>query len=889
MRLTNTRAATIAAATALTATLGGCGGRPAHPPAPAPASEEAPPAFRLPTTVRPVRYALELSIDAAQPTFRGEVEIALALDAPTSVVWLHAQDLTFDRVELGGMAATVERGEGSLVGLRVARAVPAGEATLEIGYQGTIDRERSRGIYAVAEGDAWYAYTFFEPIDARRAVPCFDEPGFKVPWQVTFRTPPGQVAVGNEPTVSEVVGDDGWTTTVTAETPPMPSYLLAFVVGPFDLVDGGVAGAARVPVRFVAPAGRAAELRWAKAITPDVVATLEDTLGMPYPYAKLDVAVVPRFWGTMEHPGIVAMGQPLTLIRPEDETAGRKRWYMNILAHELAHYWFGDLVTMAWWNDTWLNEALGTWLDRRVSERVEPAGHWAEEAVDRRSMALAADELAATRALRTAVTDEEGIQASFDNSITYFKGASVLHMIERWVGEARFAGFQRRYLEAHAWRNASAEDFTAVMRQELGDDAAAVFESYLDAPGAPLISATLRCDGGAARVELTQRRSRIEDDTRWQVPVCVRHGRGAEASRTCGVLRDATGTVELGASCPTWWVANAGGDGYYRVEIDAAELAALAATPALSTTERLVLLDDARAAVERGALSPVDVQSLVPALAGEPNPTLVSGALGLLGLLQPAWLDDAHFARYEAHVADLLGARARALGWHRRDGDSDDVHDVRRALIATVVDADDALAREGAALGARWLDGERSLADDQVGTALWLVVRRGGAAAFDQVLARARAEADHRTRRRLLGSLSAAVEPELVARALALTTDATLDPRDRLTPLYGLLFLRETRDAAWAYVRDHLDALRAAMRDDEAGGMIGMLAWATCDRARLAEVVAAVEGIAAEVDGAANHLRKGVEQAEQCIEQRERHGAAVDAYLEAVADGPTAR
>ena len=292
------------------------------------------------------------------------------------------------------------------------------------------------------------------------------------------------------------------------ETRPLPSYLVAFVVGPFDLVDGGAGGRDRVPIRFVVPKGRGAETRYAASVT---AAPHRPAGGRPsavaYPYAKCDVAVVPRFWGTMEHPGLVALGQPLTLILPGEETRARREEYVNIALHELAHHWFGDLVTNAWWDDTWLNEALASWLDPIVTDRFDPS--WRALATRRwkgRAEALAADALPSARRLREPVVSRHEIEGSFDNAITYAKGSSVAAMFEAWMGSARWGDVLRRHLDARAHANASSGDFLAALSAVVSPEAAEAFRGYLDRPGVARLQATVRCGPGVPRVKITQER-----------------------------------------------------------------------------------------------------------------------------------------------------------------------------------------------------------------------------------------------------------------------------------------------------------------------------------------------------------------------------------------------
>ncbi|MEP7122237.1 MAG: M1 family metallopeptidase, partial [Byssovorax sp.] len=323
-----------------------------------------PPKLRLPDVAYPVRYEAELTLDPAKPTFGGVLSIHLAARRATRVVWLNAEQLTIHGATFtqGGKSAPAVAipSEAPFVGFALPSELsPEQPGVLRIDYEGQIDEERHQGIYEVSEGngsDDRYVYSLFEPLDARRAFPCFDEPGYKVPWKLSIHVRKGHSAFSNAEAVGEV--DEGAMKKISfAETPPLPSYLVAFMVGPFDVVDAGTVGQEKKRLRFLVPRGRGAETRYAAQVTPPIIAQLEAYFGMPYPYSKLDVAVVPRYEGTMEHPGIVAIGQPLALIKPDEEGLSRKQDYANTAAHELAHYWFGDYVTMKWWDDTWLNES----------------------------------------------------------------------------------------------------------------------------------------------------------------------------------------------------------------------------------------------------------------------------------------------------------------------------------------------------------------------------------------------------------------------------------------------------------------------------------------------------------------------------------------------------
>lgn len=866
---------------------------PAAPPPTAPAAPAAaaipdpsPPALRLPGDVKPTGYALELTVVPDQPTAAGRVQIAAEVVRPARVVWLDAAGLTIARAALDGKPARLIRGGDDFVGFTIDRELAAGSLAIDVAFTAPIDRGKSRGIYSEREGGDSYVYTFFEPIDARRAFPCFDEPGYKVPWRLTFHVRADHVALANAPVERETPEPGGMKKVELAVTRPLPSYLVAFVVGPFELVDGGTAGRAGTPIRFVIPRGRAGELGYARQVTPRVVAALEDYFDMAYPYGKLDVAVVPRYWGTMEHPGIVAMGQPLTLIRPDQQTRRRERGYAGILAHELSHYWFGDLVTMAWWDDTWLNEALGEWSEMNITEAAEPTWRVRDDRVAAAAGAMRADETLSTRSIRRPVTTRDGIEASFDNQITYFKGASMFRMFESFVGRDAWRGFIQSYLRGHAWGNASADDFLHDAGDLLGPQIAAAMRSFLEQPGVPRIAARLRCEPGApARIELAQQRSLPADASDptprlWQVPVCIRYGDATASFRQCTLLSTATAALELAARpgadrpparCPSWMIVNADAAGYYRSTVDPAVARALmtpgsaiARVARPTPAERMMLVEDLRAAVARDELALDRLLELAPLIAADPDDKVASTAVAAADLPLRG-LDDALYRAGRAWYRRVFLARARRLGWHRGANDSEELHELRQRIVPLVAQDDPALTAEATRLADRWLANRTGIDDDLAGAALAIAARHGDASRFDRYLAAARAARDRTEHARLLGTLGAFTDPAIASKGLALVLGRDLDLRDSVGIVSGVMNHRETRDLALAFLEAHLDELLARMRDDEASGFLAMLAGRFCDPDRRARVASLVVPRAAKFDGAQARTARALEQADHCI------------------------
>jgi alanyl aminopeptidase len=333
-----------------------------------------------------------------QDTFTGTVEIDLQFIRPARVLWLNADKLTLKEASLTvgseKLAANIVTEPKDYVGFAFDHPVGPGAATLHGAYSGEVSRKNRGGLFQVKDGERWYVYSQFEPTMARQAFPCFDEPNYKVPWQLTVHVKKDHVALSNTPIVSEIDSGDGMKTVKFAETKPLPSYLVALSVGDLDLVDAGTAGKKNTRIRIVVPRGRGAEAQFAAETTPAILNLLEDYFGIPYPYDKLDEVAVPSFGGAMENAGQVSYSSSLILAKPENDSVQRQRMWMSVAAHELAHQWFGDLVTPAWWDDIWLNEGFADWMMNKIVGWYRPEWRWEAEALNATESAMEKDSLA---------------------------------------------------------------------------------------------------------------------------------------------------------------------------------------------------------------------------------------------------------------------------------------------------------------------------------------------------------------------------------------------------------------------------------------------------------------------------------------------------------------
>lgn len=567
------------------------------------------PTFYLPDDVAPKKYSIDLTIDPSKSTFEGTARIEVELKTSTSHIWINAKDITPVEASVGKRRAGAQAVGDEFLDLALDSPVGPGHTTITIRYQGKLDENSVVGPYRKKVGDDWYVFTTFTPIDARRAFPCFDEPRFKTPWELTIHTRRDLKAFANGRETKATDEPNNMQAIHFATTEPLPSEVVAFAVGPFDLFEGASAGHG-TPIRVITPRGLAEQAKAAAQATVDVLPRLEAYTGIPYPFGKLDHVALPEgAFGAVENPGLITYRQKGLLAAQGEDTAEKTRAIRAVESHEIGHQWFGDMVTQANWTDVWLSEGFATWFSAKVMDEEQPPARRHLLAVMSRERIMAFDASPKTRPVRLEMHNREDTKTVYAR-VVYDKGAAILLMLDGWLGEDRVQRGLRSYLKDHRFANATTADLESELRAASGVDPAPVMDSFLNQTGIPEIHGEVRCEG-SPKIELAQ----TNTEHTWNVPVCWRTD-GLETG--CAVV-DSHREVAL-KSCPAWVEWNAGGTGYYRTAWTAEELNKLEISR-LTAPERMTLIGDLK------ALKPsMDVSPFLTKLAEDREPEIAKAA-----------------------------------------------------------------------------------------------------------------------------------------------------------------------------------------------------------------------------------------------------------------------
>ena len=854
-----------------------------------------PPELRLPELARPVLMSVDLTLLPEQETFDGKVGIDLEILRATSILWLNAHDLEIEKATLRvagkDSPARVISGGDDFVGFDFGREIPAGPANLIIAYRGKLDAVETEGLFRQKDGADWYVFSQFESTFARRAFPCFDEPSYRAVWKITLHVKAGQVAVSNAPAVAERPEPNEMKAVEFAPTKPISSYLVAVGVGPFTVVDAGTWGRSKTPLRMIVAQGKGAKTGYAAEVTGPLLAALEEYFEIPYPFGKLDNLAIPQTvgFGAMENPGLITYVDRLILSDPAKRTLEQERAYAGTAAHENAHMWFGDLVTMKWWDDIWLNEGFATWMAGKIIAQWKPEWGGEDENAGRRSRAMGADSLASSEPVRRPIRNNGDIASAFDG-ISYSKGGALLSMFETWITPERFRKGVQRYLRKHAWGNATSDDFLAALAAEGAPEVARSFATFLDQPGVPVVSVALACPGGKGKLTLAQRRyvplgSSVPKEQIWQIPVTLRYGTDGEGgkSETAKVLVDSTTKSTDLAFCPDWVQANHGGFGYYVADYKGELLAKLAAaSTSLPIAEQMALVDDTGFLFASGDLSPQAALGVLPRFSGTSSRLVVDSALDLAHSIEDNLVNDSVRPHYERFLTRLVGDRARKLGFAPRAGESLDETLLRPRVQRAmgIGGADPATRAEARRLTEAWFNDPAAISEEMFGSVLAIAATWGDVALFDRLVAAAEKEQDRRKRRQILEALGRFRDRQAVEKGLALVLSGKFDIREAGTVLWTLSGDRATRPIVYEWVKKSFDPLAAAMPEQSAAGLV----WTTagfCDTAHRDEIDAFFRPRLQKLTGGENNLAKVMDILDICIGRREKQEAGVSAFLQA--------
>jgi puromycin-sensitive aminopeptidase len=840
--------------------------------------------FRLPRDVRPTRYSARLALDLAARSFTGRLAIELVLDAPRAELTLHGVDLTITRAALrqGGDAtpARVQAdGPSETVTFVLERPAAAGPATLEVEYHAAFSAGL-RGLYLAGP----VAVTQLEAADARRVFPCFDEPAFKARWALTLEVAPGLVALANGAVVREAPLPDGRREVEFAETPPISSYLVAIVVGPLAATPPlDVRG---VPVRTFATPEKLALCAFAQECIGGTLPLLTDYFDVPYAFGKLDQIGVPDFEaGAMENVGAITFREVALLCDPARASLAVQKRIAEVITHEAAHQWFGNLVTMEWWDDLWLNEAFATWLAYSIVAAWRPEWRIWLDFERAKAGALGLDSLVSTHPIHTPVLNAAQAGENFD-AITYDKGGAVLRMIEGYLGEAVFRDGIRRYIRRHAWGNATAGDLWAALAEASGQPMGALAQSWIAQPGFPLVTARL----AGRDLHLAQRRcfadpARLAAGAaeRWLVPLVVRWADAAGVHEQRVLLAEDTCVpLASGAGPVAWLCANAGGRGFWRVAYDPATLAGLgAALPALTPLERVGLIADQWALVRAGAVDAAPVLELFARFGAETDHAILEELGGRLGAIEDRLVADEDRPRLQRVAEGLVGELADRLGWEPAPGEDDETRLTRAAALSLLGLVARAPRVVAAAAGRfdRYLADPGSLDPNLHDALLLIAARAGDERRFDAILARLAVEGEPAARRRLLMSLASFEAPALAARGVALLLTETVPLQEMAFYLARLLDNRAARELTWELLRTRWDEVCARAGSPQIVRRFVRALGALPERRHLGEVAAFLA--AHPVEGAEQATAQTLERMQLEVEVRERVGPAVAAWLRA--------
>jgi aminopeptidase N len=838
-------------------------------------------AQRLPRTVLPHHYDLTFAPDFTTDRFDGETVIHVTVSQPATEVVLNARDLEFRdvRIESGGKTqkAAVATGPETAT-LTVAEPLAIGPATIHIDYRGTLNN-KLRGLYLGVSNGKKYAATQMEATDAREAFPSFDEPEMKATFAITAIVDDEHTALSNGAQLSDTPGPaPGKHTIRFATTPRMSTYLVAMAIGDFTCIADEVDG---IPLRICGTPDKMPLAGFAMDAAKFILPWFNEYYGIRYPFGKLDHIGVADFRaGAMENAGAVLYRDAALFLDPESSTADDLRGTAGVISHETAHMWFGDIVTMRWWDDIWLNEGFASWATSKPLAEWKPEWNMPLRNVNGIANAIAADSLVTSRRIRQQASTPDEIDELFDG-IAYGKTAAVLRMIESFIGEEAMRRGVSSYLQQYAFGNATFHDFSDAIRDASEQPIDKILSTFVEQPGVPLLRVSSACENGETVLTIDQQRFFLDAKEasagqRWTLPVCY----GSGASKTCAVIHEPKTTLRVRGCSPLFL--NAGGFGYYVTEHSPAMIEALTASiETLGSAERIVLVRDEWNLTRSGRRSISQFLALAEAMRHEREPLVVSNIVNPFTTIREDIASDADRAAVESWVRAYLQPLVKELGWMPRPGEPDERRALRNTALTTLLETgnDLSVSREARKILERELAGRSTLDPSTRKLVIELAAATGDAKLYDAYLRTMRTMKTPDEYYNYFYGLAHFRDPALIRRTL----EWALSPEVKNQDAGGLIvraivYNPATREQAWTWVEQNWNRIEAKIPDR----MLGSITSSTrvfCNAEDAARAKAFLE--AHPIPSAARRNAQALERIDQCIALRELQGPQLRQWIAA--------
>lgn len=839
---------------------------------------------RFATDIVPTFQRVELILDARNPEYSGTVYIELTAHREVTTFSLNAENLNIQNVSLTQSGREIDiifdAPDSTLLRVSAGTPLAAGDYVLTISFTDDFDTHAT-SLYRMETGEESYSFTQFEADDAREAFPCFDQPGFKFPYQMVLTVPEEHMAISNCPIETETI-QDGQKRVVFQRSHPMPSYLLAIATGPFETVD--VPGLS-IPTRIVTTQGKIEKTWFAQETTAPILAALEEYFGTPYPYRKLDLIAVPEFLpGAMENSGAITFSEALLVKDPKATSVSSKRRAVSVMAHELAHMWFGDLVTMEWWDDLWLNESFATWMGNKVTHQLYPEYAMDVSSVGSMNGSMRGDSRPSAQAIRQKTDNVSDLTNNI--GAIYRKGHAVLGMFEQLIGEKAFQAGVRTYIADHTWGNARAEHLWNALADASGQPIDVAMATFIEQPGVPLVSLVPDPSG---KVTLSQTRfsnfgvDAMEHEN-WHIPVTLKYAAGDGNVKTQTVmLTEETMEVDLGTDGPPVWIMpHSDARGYYRWVMPADMLMSMAETAAeaLTPRERVGFLGNLSALLDAGVVGGDDFLNTINRFSHDPHPLVVSAVVSALRKVEHAFVEKETEDQFAYYVRRTLGPAMDRMGFEAVGGEDETIALVRPRLIGWLADEgkDSKVLAYAESVFGQYMEDPSSVDPALIGVSIDLACIRGDRELYNECKRRFESAEANTERGRFLGAMASFRDSEIQDDALVYALEGPLRPQEFFT-IPGTISSNsdEHADRVFSWLMEHYEAIAERIPAPYRAFLPAFARGCNKERWELARIFFAKPEHKA--PGIESRMARYSDSVNDCTTLREREGAKVRAYL----------